>query len=224
MEGEHEYESIHRKLDTLLILVEHLTNKVEQLECKKKKTTIEYKLQPYRFPQMRCQNLMKEMLTELVETQCQHNVKRLIGDYNCGGCGSILSRLVQETFNRPELMNIYIKGLRFYVYTSNAWVEWKKPRKDCLRNKFWHQYKAYMRAYMSREDDYLSKDPCWDLLIDTETFAGHVTKRAFIRNIMRVNGEYSNLSAPFGNTYLTSTLLKNYDLMAQNRRHFKKRL
>jgi hypothetical protein len=221
---EYELQSMHQKLDSLRLLVEHLTNKVEQLEVKKKKVTIDYKLQPFRFPQMRCQNLMKKMLTELVETQCPQTVKRLIGMYNYGGFCSILGNLIQELFNKPELMSIYIKGLRFYVYTSNSWVEWKKPSKDCLRAKFWGQFKQYMSAYMSREDDYLTKKPCWDLLIDTESFVGHITKRRYIRNIMKVNGELGNMEPPFGNTGMTSILLKNIELMTINRKHFKKKL
>jgi hypothetical protein len=220
---EYEIEGLHQKLDRLTMLVEHLTDKIEEMDIKKK-VAIDYVLQPFRFPQMRCQNLMKSMLTELIETQNPQTVRSLIGEYNNGGYCCILKRLIQELFNKPELMAIYVKGIRFYVYTRNAWIEWKKPRKDCLRAKFWGQFKQYMSAYMSREDDYLTKKPCWDLLIDTESFAGHVTKRKYIRNIMRCNGEYANMSPPFGNTGMTSLLLKNYKLMAQNRKHFKKRL
>ena len=229
MEGErtnfeYELEAINIKLDTLVRLVEHLSEKIESMDIKKKPAIIDYKLQSYRFPQMRAQNLMKAMLTELIETQNPETVKRLIGTYNSGGCCSILSRLIQETFNKPDLCSIYLKGLRFYVYSNGAWLAWKKPRKDRLRGQFWNQFKFYMKAYMSREDDYLTKNPCWDLLIDTGSFVGHISKRRYIRNIMKVNAEYGNTDPPFGNTHMTQILLKNYDLMAQNRKHFKKRL
>ena len=223
-EMEYRMDGLYERMDMMLDMIEHLTKKIDRLDIKKKTKPVEYQLQHYNFPTMRAQNLMKEMLVELLETRFPCVVRKLIGAYNYGGNCSIFRRLIQETFNKPNICSIYIKGLRFYAYTG-TWIEWKKPRKDQLRSNFWTAFKTYMSAYMSRDDNYLTDNACWDLLIETDYYLHpQVTKREYIKNIIKSNNELDNLTPPIGNTSMVTLLLKNEDLMIQNRQHFKKRL